>query len=182
MALDSYATEMSVENKRNSPYLTKQMDQLVHARKKFYTQYFQQGLHFELINVHSHFDTSSVIQLSENEYKVTEIVTLIGKSILQVAVDYPVYQAYLLAVELAENHILSNYIESKADDILFAVQESIDMGVFEILIVNNHVMQFNAKTGMIKSDAFSSEANDDSGTDKVDWINGEAIRFAPDFE
>jgi len=180
-ALRTYSSAMGAELYQKNDLLSEPVYNLIAERKLFYERYFQIGLHSELVSISTEFEPTAAIQLSENAYQVQEMVTLTGKPLLQVAEDYPVYRAYLLAAEMAEDADLSRYLEQTAEEIRAAVQESIDANTFEITIINLHKVAFNPQTGQLVSDSFTSEANDDPGTDKVEWVDGKAMRVAPDF-
>lgn len=180
-ALRTYSSAMGAELYQKNDLLSEPVYNLIAERKLFYERYFQIGLHSELVSISTEFEPTAAIQLSENTYQVQEMVTLTGKPLLQVAEDYPVYRAYLLAAEMAEDADLSRYLEQTAEEIRAAVQESIDANTFEITIINLHKVAFNPQTGQLVSDSFTSEANDDPGTDKVEWVDGKAMRLEPDF-
>lgn len=180
-ALTTYSTAMGVQLYQKDDLLSDQIHNLIVERKLFYERYFQTGLHSKLLNISTDFEPTKAIELSENTYQVQEIVTLTGKPILQVAEDYPVYKAYLLAATMAKDTDISHYLEQTAAEIRGAVQESIDANTFEITIINLHKVTFNPQTGQLVSDSFTSEANDDPGTDKVEWVDGKAKRVEPDF-
>lgn len=179
-ALTTYSTAMGVQLYQKDDLLSDQIHNLIVERKLFYERYFQTGLHSKLLNISTDFEPTKAIELSENTYQVQEIVTLTGKPILQVAEDYPVYKAYLLAATMAKDTDISHYLEQTAAEIRGAVQESIDANTFEITIINLHKVTFNPQTGQLISDSFTSEANDDPGTDKVEWVDGKAKRVEPD--
>ena len=172
---------MGAELYQKNDLLSDQVHNLIVERKLFYERYFQIGLHSDLLSISTNFEPTTAIQLSENTYQMQEMVTLTGKPLLQVAEDYPVYRAYLLAAEMAKDADLSRYLEQTAEEIRAAVQESIDANTFEITIINLHKVAFNPQTGQLVSDSFTSEANDDPGTDKVEWVDGKAMRVEPDF-
>ena len=172
---------MGAELYQKDDLLSDQVHNLIAERKLFYERYFQIGLHSELVSISTEFEPATAIQLSENTYQMQEMVTLTGKPLLQVAEDYPVYRAYLLAAEMAEDADLSRYLEQTAEEIRAAVQESIEANTFEITIINLHTLTFNPQAGQLVSDSFTSEANDDPGTDKVEWVDGKAMRVEPDF-
>lgn len=180
-ALNTYSSAMGVKLYQKDNILSNQVHNLIVERKLFYARYFQLGLHSKLLNISTDFETTTAIELSENTYQVQETVTLTGKPILQVAEDYPVYKAYLLAAKMAKDTDISHYLEQTAVEIRDAVQESIDANTFEITIINLHKVTFNPQTGQLVSDSFTSEANDDPGTDKVEWVDGKAKRVEPDF-
>ena len=180
-ALSTYSSAMGAELYQKNDLLSDQVHNLIAERKLFYERYFQIGLHSDLLSISTNFEPTTAIQLSENTYQMQEMVTLTGKPLLQVAEDYPVYRAYLLAAEMAKDADLSRYLEQTAEEIRAAVQESIDANTFEITIVNLHKVAFNPQTGQLVSDSFTSEANDDPGTDKVEWVDGKAMRVEPDF-
>jgi len=180
-ALNTYSSAMGVKLYQKDNILSNQVHNLIVERKLFYTRYFQLGLHSKLLNISTDFETTTAIELSENTYQVQETVTLTGKPILQVAEDYPVYKAYLLAAKMAKDTDISHYLEQTAEEIRSAVQESIDANTFEITIINLHKVTFNPQTGQLVSDSFTSEANDDPGTDTVEWVDGKAKRVEPDF-
>ncbi len=180
-ALSAYSSAMGAKLYQKNDLLSDQVHNLIVERKLFYERYFQLGLHSELLNISTKFEPTAAVQLSENTYQVQEMVTLTGKPILQVAEDYPVYRAYLLAAEMAKDADLSRYLKQTAEEIRAAVQESIDANTFEITIINLHKVAFNPQTGQLVSDCFTSEANDDPGTDKVEWVDGKAMRVEPDF-
>jgi hypothetical protein len=180
-ALRTYSSAMGAELYQKDDLLSDQVHNLIAERKLFYERYFQIGLHSDLLSISTNFEPTTAIQLSENTYQMQEMVTLTGKPLLQVAEDYPVYRAYLLAAEMAKDADLSRYLEQTAEEIRAAVQESIDANTFEITIINLHKVAFNPQTGQLVSDSFTSEANDDPGTDKVEWVDGKAMRVEPDF-
>lgn len=99
---------------------------------------------------------------------------------LQIACDYPVYKAALLAIKQTKDTNIISYLEEYAKEILEGVQTSIDEGEFSITIINIHSISFDYKTGQILSDEFSSKSIDDVGTDQVEIINGKTLRIEPD--
>jgi hypothetical protein len=177
-ALRTYSSAMGAELYQKDDLLSDQVHNLIAERKLFYERNFQIGLHSELVSISTIFEPTEAIQLSKNTYQVQEMTALTGKPILQVAEDYPVYRAYLLAAEMAKDADLSRYLEQTAEEIHAAVQESIDANTFEITIINLHKVVFDLQTGQLVSDSFTSEANDDPGTDKVEWVDGKAMRYS----
>lgn len=180
IALNAYSYAMDTKRSQESNSLTMEITRLISERKQFYQRYFQIGLHSQLIDISTAFDSSKAIRLSENLYQIQEVVTLSGKPILQVAEDYPVFKAYLLAAEMTKDGILRFYLESEANEIRAAVQESIDEENFQITIINLHKIRLDSQTGHILSDSFTTKANDDAGFDTVEWRDGKAIRIEPD--
>lgn len=180
VALDAYSVAMSTDTHQKIVYLSNQMQELVLERKAFYERFLEEGAHSNLVSISAEFVSSQIEQLSADTYSVVEMVTITGRPILQVAKDYPPYKAYVLAARMTKEPILSNYLLIQAEAVLASVQESIDAGTFEFVEVLTHTLTFDPKTGRITADTFSSESNDDSGRDKVVWVDGKPQRVEPD--
>ena len=180
VALDAYSVAMSTDTHQKNVYLSNQIQELVLERKAFYERFLEEGAHSNLVSISAEFVSSQIEQLSADTYSVVEMVTITGRPILQVAKDYPPYKAYVLAARMTKEPILSNYLLTQAEAVLASVQESIDAGTFEFVEVLTHTLTFDPKTGRITADTFSSESNDDSGRDKVVWVDGKPQRVEPD--
>ncbi|HCU57132.1 MAG TPA: hypothetical protein DF984_02720 [Anaerolineaceae bacterium] len=182
-ALGSYENLMSKGYLEEQVYLSDTMIKLVKERQSFYQKYFIEGLHSDLVRIESKFDLTTIETKSSGEIEVTEIVNLTGIPILQIAKDYPPYQAAQLALKEVEgkDQVLALLLEAYASDILDGVQQSIDEGEFTISIVNKHTMSVDFEKGIVLTDYFSSESLDDPGTDKVVLFEGKPKRIEPDY-
>ena len=182
-ALVSYETQMSKGDLDEQVYLSDTIVKLVEERQSFYQKYFAEGLHSNLVSIESEFDLTTIEAKSSGEIEVVEVVNLTGVPILQIAKDYPPYQAALLALKEVEgkDQVLTLLLEDYASDILDGVQQSIDEGEFTFSIVNKHTMSVDLEKGLILTDYFSSESLDDSGTDKVVLVEGKSKRIEPDY-
>jgi len=105
---------------------------------------------------------------------------LTGIPKLQVASDYPVYKAAILAIKQTEDKEAITKLEKYANELLEGVQQSIDEGKFTMTIVNLHALKFDLATGQLLVDEYTSKSVDDAGTDQVIWVNGKAIRLKSD--
>ena len=181
-ALHQYEIAITSDDTGRFERLDEAVSSSIEERKAFYAEYFQQGLHSELLKIESSFELESIEQLEKNLFQVREEVVLTAKPILQVAKDYPVYQATLLAAEMMEDVGKAKYLQSNARDILHSVEESILSGTFQITIINTHLIRLDSDMKQIIADEFTSKSNDDAGTDTVVWENGKARRVLPDYE
>jgi len=181
-ALKDYEQALSSMNTDDDEVFSETVSQLIQERQAFYKTYFSEGLHSTLINIDSEFDQSTINVSSSGKLEIFEYVHLTGISKLQTAEDYPAYQAALVAMNSIgdSDKDLTIELEQYAKDILEGVQQSIDEGEFTITIINKHQMIVDWKNETILADTFSSEANDDSGLDKIVLIDGKPHRVEPD--
>lgn len=182
-ALLSYEDSMSKGHLEEQVHLSDTIVKLVEERQAFYKKYFVEGLHSNLVRIESEFDLTTIEAKSSDEIEVVEVVNLTGVPILQIAKDYPPYQAAFLAMKEVEgkDQVLTLLLEDYANDILDGVQQSIDEGEFTFSIVNKHTMSVDLEKGIILTDYFSSESLDDPGTEKVVLVEGRPKRIEPDY-
>ena len=180
--LMAYEQALSAGRKIDDEILSENVAQRIQERQVFYKRYFSEGLNSDLISIDSEFDLATMDVSASGKFEVVEYVHLTGISKLQVTEDYPAYQAALVAIKSLDdkNQSLKSELEKYAKDILEGVQQSIDEGEFTITIINQHQMFADWEKEKILTDTFSSEANDDWGTDKVVLSDGKPKRVEPD--
>lgn len=178
--LHSYEDAVNTSDSLPDSNLSKAVLEIAEERQGFYERYFELGLHSDLTRIESQFDQSSLSFKENGEVDVIEVLQLTGKPILQVAKDHPVYKAAMLAIEQTKDKAIASKLQKYANEILAAVQQSIDEGEFTITFINSHKITYDPATGRLLSDEYSSESKDDAGTDKLLWTDGGAVRIEPD--
>lgn len=178
--LHSYEDAVNTSDSFPDSNLSKAVLEIAEERQGFYERYFELGLHSDLTRIESQFDQSSLSFKENGEVDVIEVLQLTGKPILQVAKDYPVYKAAMLVIEQTKDKAIASKLQKYANEILAAVQQSIDEGEFTITFINSHKITYDPATGRLLSDEYSSESKDDAGTDKLLWTDGGAVRIEPD--
>lgn len=179
--LQQYADALSGKIPVQDGPWSETISSLLLERRDFYSEYFNLGLHSTLTNLDVEFDRATITKLGKHRIQVIESVTLTGVPLLQVAEDYPIYQATLLASTKMEDAGKAKYLASNAWEILRAVEESILQGEYKFIIINTHTFEFDLRNERIISEEFSSRAIDDKGTDTVVWEEGRNVRIPPDY-
>lgn len=178
--LNAYEDALSSSTTPPEQTISPSVVALVKERQAYYKKYFDLGLHSELTDIESRFDQESILSKDTVKTTVTEIVNLTGIPKLQVAGDYPVYQAALLAMKQTDDKEIIIKLEKHAIELLEGVQQSIDEGKFTITIINLHTMTFDPVTGQLLMDEYTSKSVDDAGTDQAVLINGKTALIEPD--
>ncbi|HMN15228.1 MAG TPA: hypothetical protein PKD55_23155 [Bellilinea sp.] len=178
--LTAYEDALSSSTTTSEQKLSSAVITLVKERQAYYEKYFDLALHSELTNIESRFDRESILSRDLGKTTITEFVNLTGIPKLQVASDYPVYQAALLAMKKTDDKEALDKLEKYAQELLEGVEQSIDEGKFTITIVNSHTMQIDLTTGQLLLDEYTSKSVDDAGTDLAVLVDGKITIIEPD--
>lgn len=191
--LDDYSLYLAFGNSNHPTYYSSIMETLVSERRNYYRDFFEKGLHSNLIKLNSEFKIESVvISQSENIYKVNiiEEVKMIGKPIVTSPADYPLIQAANWAISETSNEKVDSYLQQYIASMTKGIEESV-LEDLEIIFLVNHeieVVEENELTKITK-DTFSDQSTDNyEGFDSVTWTENGFIRLnlawqkMPDYE
>lgn len=112
-----------------------QMDQLVLDRKEYYKEFFNKGLHSNLVSLNSEFITENEVEIKQKEsgYVVSliERVTLYGKPISTNPEEYPLIQAANWALNRTEDSevqfTLKRYVESMVKGVVDSAKSDVEI-------------------------------------------------------
>ncbi|MDY7041809.1 MAG: hypothetical protein SVX38_13210 [Chloroflexota bacterium] len=181
-----YSTCLSTGQVTKDSYYSPMMRDLLQDRRGFYKEFFDVGLHSDLLSIESDFTIESIVQDDEqgNLYnvKATEMVILHGKYRCSSPEEYPLVKSGRWALSRTDDPAVKKAIEGYIESMVDGVNESIKEGGFDIVFVVRHeLVMSNEKSLRIVQDSFTDAANDNpEGTDNISWINGRFVRRKPD--
>lgn len=152
-----------------------QMDQLVLDRKEYYKEFFNKGLHSNLVSLNSEFITENEVEIKQKEsgYVVSliERVTLYGKPISTNPEEYPLIQAANWALNRTEDSevqfTLKRYVESMVKGVVDSAKSDV-----EIVLTIHHEIEIRKEYNqyIFVSDSFADKSADNStGFDNITW-------------
>jgi hypothetical protein len=158
------------------------MIQLAAERITYYQEFFNKGLHSNLVYLESQFMTEKGFNISQSEetysISIAERVTLHGKPITTSSDDYPLIQAAKWALAHTSDRNVEKHLSEFIDSMGVGVRTSIEKG-FEVIFIVRHEILFERmddQTYIIK-DTFSDEAKDNAGgIDKISWTEKGFVR------
>ncbi|HVP20551.1 MAG TPA: amidase domain-containing protein [Anaerolineaceae bacterium] len=167
-----------------SSFYSPQIIALANERRGYYGEFFEKGLHANLLTVNSKFITNTNVEVNliGSEYKLNldEVVILSGKPIITQPEKFPLIIAAKWALANTNNDIVKNelfdYISSMTDGVNMSVQE----GVTTSLTIHHELFLLMGGLQIVQ-DTFNDKNSDNpNGFDNVSWNNGVAIRQKPD--
>ncbi len=186
LSLD-YSKSLSSGKIINESNYSPMMIKLINERRDFYKEFFDIGLHSDLLSIESDFKVESITKDNKqnNVYKVeaVETVTMNGKYRCSSPEDYPLVKAGKLALTKTENPEVKKEIESYIKSMIDGVNESVKEDSFEIIFIVEHnlILKSNKNGPMIIRDSFTDKASDNpEGHDNINWVNGKFMRKKQD--
>jgi hypothetical protein len=170
-----------------SAYYSSEMKTLIIDRQNYYKEFFNKGLHSDLVSLESRFmDEGVTILGTENSHKVhiVEQVTMRGKPIVTSPADYPPIQAAEWAINRTNNPSVKNRLNKYIELITKGVKKSIEDGSLIVFLVN-HDLEISIENGQgtILNDSFSDRSSDNGeGFDNVARRGNKLIRLKPDWQ
>jgi hypothetical protein len=191
--LSDYSLTLASGKSNHPTYYSSEMETLVADRRNYYRDFFEKGLHSNLIGLSSEFKVeSAVISQSGNVYKVNiiEDVKMIGKPIVTLPADYPLIQAANWAISQTNNEKVESYLEQYIASMTKGIEESVKKDVEIVSLIRHEIELVKEKEfTKITRDAFSDQSTDNQeGFDSVIWTENEFMRLnlawqkMPDYE
>jgi hypothetical protein len=164
------------------------MEMLIIERQNYYKEFFEKGLHSNLVSINSQFNTSEGVTFSKtgdsNKVNVIEKVTMVGNPIVTSPDDYPLIQAAKWAIKQTNNADVKNHLYQYLKSMTRGVQKSADEGVTIVFLIN-HDIAIGVEKGQAKiiGDTFSDKSTDNGeGFDNVSWTDNKYTRITPEWE
>lgn len=120
-----------------SAYYSSEMEMLIIDRQNYYKEFFEKGLHSDLVILESRFmDEGVTIFRTENSHKVhiVEQVTMRGKPIVTSPADYPPIQAAKWAINQTSNPVVKNRLNQYIELMTKGVEKSVKDGSLIVFI------------------------------------------------
>lgn len=165
-----------------------QMDQLAAERRTYYQEFFNKGLHSDLVSLESRFITEKGVTITQAEdtyyISIAERVTLHGKPITTSPDDYPLIQAARWAVNQTSDEGVKSHLNQYIASMTKGVEDSVNNGVHIVFSVkhNMEIRIINGQANILK-DTFSDKSSDnEEGFDNVTWTENHFSRRQPDWQ
>ncbi|WP_041455056.1 amidase domain-containing protein [Anaerolinea thermophila] len=185
--LSDYSMYLSNGQIFRPAYYTVEMEKLIQERRAYYDEFFNVGLHINLLQIKSEFlvdeKTTEKRDGDTIHVHITEKVTLLGTPKISSSKEYPLIQAAYWAISETDDTRVKNALENFIENMSEGVNESIRDGVEIAFIVHHDIVIKAGDKGQFQfiSDSFTDKSNDNiEGNDNVAWSDNEFTRSKPD--
>lgn len=185
--LSDYSQYLETGTTSQKENYSSQMALLVTERQEFYREFFEKGLHSNLVSLESQFVTNQNVAIDQRGdvyyVNLVEVVTMSGESITTSPEKYPLIQAARWSLTQTDNANVKRELNHYIETMTRGVNESVKEGV-EIVFVVNHNIEINNEKGQLQivQDTFTDKAIDNgNGYDNIIWEGNEFERKKPDW-
>lgn len=184
--LNQYSDYLVTGKATNPIIYSNDIKSLIEERKAFYKEYSETGLNIQFVSMKSVFtisaNASDTIVNNIHKVRVTEVVTLIGKSKVSSAEDYPLVKAGQWALGHTSNENISKYLQAYTENMIDGVNQTIKDGI-EVNLYLDHELNILVSKAQIRllNDSYSDKSEyNPEGSDNIEWANGKHQRIKPD--
>ena len=165
-----------------------QLEKLVAERQDFYKEFYEKGLHSNLISLDSQYLTDQKMTISQKndvyQISIVENITMYGKPITKTPSEYPLIQAAQWALSQTDDPAIHAALNEYITSMSAGISESVKNGVKTVFTLE-HNIKIKSQTNQLQiiADTFTDKASDnEEGFDNVIWSGDGYFRQKPSWE